>query len=159
MLFGAGSDVFFGLRAKIKIVARNSPSTHSDRVSCRNGSIWTYARLASMTGETNLRQTVETNEMNRNKRNRHHEGLNGGAFRSTFRLRFVAILVHMMLNDNTYTRPRKHSSRGLAANEVRHMVKSSERGVHLKSTCSKARIRCGRKVHLSIATSGYAGLD
>jgi len=110
MLFGAGSESFLGFRAKRKMVARNSPSTHSDRVSCVYGSRGTYASKSSMAVVSDSRQTVGMNRRNTNKHKRYHEGLNGGASRSTFRFRFVAILAHMMLEDDTYARPRKLSS-------------------------------------------------
>jgi hypothetical protein len=110
MLFGAGSEFLLDLKAKRKTVARNSPSTHSDKVSCVYGSRGTYASKSSMTVISNWRQTIGMNRKNTNKHRRYDEGLNGGAFRSTFRLRFVAILAHMMLEDDTYARPRKRSS-------------------------------------------------
>ena len=110
MLFGAASVLFFGLSAKIEMVARNKPRTQSDNVSCWKGSRGTYARKSSIASNMNTRMITGIIRENTNKHRRHHEGLNGGAFRSSFRLRVVTILAHMMLEDDTYARPRTHTS-------------------------------------------------
>lgn len=109
MLFGAGSEPFFGLAANRKTVARNSPSTHSDKVSCVYGSLGTYASTSSMAAKTILRGTMGIDREVADHREQ-QEGLYGGAFRSTFRLRLVATLAHMMLKDDTYARSGKHPS-------------------------------------------------
>ena len=106
----AGSVLFFGFRPTIKIVARKRPRTHRDKVSCWKGSLGTYARKSSIVTSMNLKVTVGMSKKNTNKHKRSYEGLNGGAFRSSFRLRFVTILAHMMLEDDTNARPRTHTS-------------------------------------------------
>jgi hypothetical protein len=68
MLLGAGSESFFGLRAKRKIVARNNPSTHSDKVSCVYGSLGTYASKSSIAAKENLRQTIRMNRKTQTNR-------------------------------------------------------------------------------------------
>jgi hypothetical protein len=103
---GAVSDLFFVFEANTNMEARNRPRTQSDRVSCWNGSLGTYARMSSILADKKSEISVGMNRENTNKHKRYQEGLNGGAFRSTFRLRFVTTLAHMMLEDDTYARLR-----------------------------------------------------
>jgi len=98
--------LFFELNAKIKIVARNNPRTPRDRVSWWKGSRGTYVNTSSIAADMYKRTKIGIEREHKIKQTRPHEGLNGGAFRSTFRLRFVTALAHMMLDDDTYARPR-----------------------------------------------------
>ena len=66
--------------------------------------------MSSIAAGMNSKTTIGMDREDTNKYKRYHEGLNGGVFRSMFRLRFVAILAHMMLEDDTYARPRTDTS-------------------------------------------------
>lgn len=84
----------------MKTMARKRPMTHRAMVSCWKGSRGRNGERPSIIATVVREETTEIEGHEHNKTKRLHEGLYEKRSESSFRLRFVTTLAHMILDNH-----------------------------------------------------------